>query len=372
MAAAAGGGGQGQQDNSTSILWGMAGIFCILFFLWYAWHAQIVTAILYIKEWELYLVGLFNPDANAALVALKKIDPASVDFNALQAICAKIGNYLKYPIAIILGIFALILFKSGAKSNFRTTFNMNKLLLQEKENWPQISPVAHLDLVNEDIDAGKWAMAENPIAFFKKHKLVREELEPIPENSLAKDQKTIAKLVRPKAFQVLARQLGRPWQGPDKLKIYARALFAIFAAKAEGDREVATNMLRQIAASSEHGKLDFSGVDELLKKHRNSKIVAKINDRHAYELTMMATLLEVARLDGVLASAEFLWLKPVDRQLWYMLNTVGRRVAPIEVAGPYSHWLAEKGLGRKLTVPMVEQAIVAMEIYLTEIIYTKE
>ena len=72
-------------------------------------------------------------------------------------------------------------------------------------------------------------------------------------------------------------------------------------------------------------------------------------------------MLEVARVDGVLATAEFLWLKPVDRRFWYMMNSVGRQVSVVEVSGPFAHWLAEKKVGRALKTPMVKEAVVALE-----------
>src|SRR4029079_9643029 len=113
--------------------------------------------------------------------------------------------------------------------------------------------------------------------------------------------------------------------------------------------------------------LDYSGVDELLKKHINSKDVQTILKSHAYVMTVMASMLEKARDDGVQASADFLWLKPRDRRLWYMMNTVGRQTPFIEVAGVYAHWIAEKEAGKRILVPMVEEASKALEIALKEV-----
>ena len=108
----------------------------------------------------------------------------------------------------------------------------------------------------------------------------------------------------------------------------------------------------------------------MLKKHRiRLNMVQKVIQSHAYVLTTMASMLEAAREDGVQASADFLWLKPLDRRMWYMLNTVGRQTPFAEVAGPFSHWTAEKEMGRKLLVPMVEEATNALDIALKEIIY---
>ena len=86
----------------------------------------------------------------------------------------------------------------------------------------------------------------------------------------------------------------------------------------------------------------------------------------------MASMLELARTDGVLASAEFLWLKPLDRNLWYMLNCVGRQTPFPEISGPFAHWIVEKRLRRPLKVPMVAEAVDALDVALSDIIYNPE
>ncbi len=93
---------------------------------------------------------------------------------------------------------------------------------------------------------------------------------------------------------------------------------------------------------------------------------------HAYELTVMSSMLELARYDGVLSSSDFLWLKPVDRKAWFVLNCVGRRTPVCESAGIFAHWLAEKELGRKSVLPRVESAVIALESALTEIAYYRD
>ena len=150
---------------------------------------------------------------------------------------------------------------------------------------------------------------------------------------------------------------------------YARALFAVFAARINADTAEAAKLIAQFAASASGGKIDMRGVDDLLKKHENSKLVKKITTRHAYVLTVMASMLEGAREDGVQASADFLWLKPVDRKLWYILNAVGRQTPFVEVAGIFAHWIAEKEANKRLFVPVVDEATKALESALKEIVY---
>jgi len=72
-------------------------------------------------------------------------------------------------------------------------------------------------------------------------------------------------------------------------------------------------------------------------------------------------MLVSARRSGIVANSSYLWLKPVDRALWYTLNNVGRKAVFTEMGAVHAHWLAEKKLGFALTEPMVEEAIYGLE-----------
>lgn len=371
-AAGGGGGGQGQSDNSMGFLWIIVAIFAAGLLIWYAGHDIIVAIFFKIKIFEINLISLFTSGLQGLKQQILATDPAAVDINSLGQLLTLVGNYLKIPVAIVLAALAIVLYNTSAKTRFRTTFSMKTLQSQEKENWPQITPTIKLDLINEDINKGPWAMSMTPMQFAKKYKLLKEEMKAVGSTGLNKDQQITVSLIRNQAYRVFSRQLGAPWGGVERLKIHARALFAIFVAKSAGDRKASDALVRQIAASAETSRLDFSGADDLVKKHMNSKIVKKVVNNHAYELTVMASLLELARMDGVLASAEFLWLKPLDRPLWYMLNTVGRRVAPVEVGAPFAHWLAEREIGHRLTIPMIDEAVNALEASLGDILYKRD
>ena len=171
------------------------------------------------------------------------------------------------------------------------------------------------------------------------------------------------------ANKIFAMQLGPLWTGTDRLPPHVKALFAIFAARINADSKIALQLLSQLSASSKSNTLNYNGVDALLKKHENTKLVKKIVQSHSYVFTVMASMLEAARDDGVQASADFLWLKPMDRRLWYTLNTVGRQTPFIEVAGIFAHWIAEKEAGRKLIVPMIDEATNAVVLALKDVIY---
>ena len=320
-------------------------------------------------------MSLFSSSAATIADTLKNIPPSNygrVAFTDLINVSNLVGEYYKYPVGIGLGLLAVIIYFSQPTARYRRTYSMQTLAAEEKKNWPQISPVVGLDLVKEDLTKGPWAMTLTPIEFAKRHNLVVQE-RIIPSDALLSNRyQIVLSAKRGEAERIFAIQVGRLWINPDQLNIQTQALFAIFAARINGAREASEAMIAQIGRSASAGKLDFSGVKEMLKKHRDNKKVLKIRQSHAYVLTVMASMLKVAREDGVLATADFLWLKPVDRTLWYMLNSVGRQTACVEVAGPFAHWLAELELGRKIYVPMVKPAVDALEIALKEVLYVPE
>jgi intracellular multiplication protein IcmP len=368
---------QGQEDGSTGILWAIAGLFTIFGIIWYNFKDQIISGYFTLKVWELNVLSLFTESQTIAqlktLALQAQASPAAMDFDNMLAIGKLVGVYLRIPFAAILIALAVIVYFGNSTRTFKTTYSMKILAQSEKGNWPQISPVLSLDLVKTDIDTGPWAMAMTPVQFCRKNNLLEEFRRPRTEGTLRRDADRVeAMLKRGEANKIFALQLGPKWEGYHRLPPYAKALFAIFAARINADSKAAANLLLQLNRSSTAKNLDFRGVDELYKKHENTKLVQKIMQSHAYVLTVMSSMLTNARLDGVQATADFLWLKPLDRRLWYVLNTMGRQTPFVESAGPYAHWVAEKEAGRKLIIPMVETATNALDQALKSMVYHPE
>ena len=69
---------------------------------------------------------------------------------------------------------------------------------------------------------------------------------------------------------------------------------------------------------------------ELWERH-NALLSERCLSRHAaFELPWFMALLYRARRKGVLANSQFLWLRPLDRPLWYALCQCGGRTAMME------------------------------------------
>jgi len=375
-AAPQGGGGQG--DHSFDLLWAMAAIAVVAGIIWYVFRTQIAFGFLTVKILEVdalsYLGKLVNhpyyfESLRQSLVYARET-ASTVDYMGLLNKGAEVGMYLRIPFAVLLVLMGVIVYITNTSRIYRRTYSMQDFAKMESQNWPQITPVMNLELIKTDIDTGPWAMALTPMLFCKKYKLLEEVKPERKEGMSRKDwDKVEVVLKRGLANKIFAMQLGPLWAGTDHLPPHVRALFAIFAARINADTKPATQLLAQLSASSRNKTLNYSGVDALLKKHENSKLVQKIIQSHAYVFTVMASMLAGAREDGVQASADFLWLKPMDRRLWYTLNAVGRQTPFIEVAGIFAHWIAEKEAGRRLIVPMIDEATNAVVIALKEVIY---
>lgn len=363
--------GGGQSDNSASILWGIAALFAFLGGIWFVFKAQLVGFYLLLKYYEVHLLNLATGHRYTQvenLIQAARANAVNLSFNDVLLLGDSVGQVLRYPLGLIMIILAFLVYFGNSTRVFRRTYSMKDLAKLEEVNWPQINPTLPLDLIKTDIDKGPWAMSLTPMQFCKRYRLLQEvKMERQEGMPRSEWDRTHVILRKGEANQLFVMQLGQLYAGPDRLPPYARALFAAFAARVNADK-AGVELITRLAASSSSG-LNMSGVDALLKKYYQSKPVQRILKSHAYVLTVMASMLEGAREDGVQATADFLWLKPMDRRLWYTLNTVGRQTPFVEVAGVFAHWVAEKEAGHRLVVPMVEEATKALELAIRDVIY---
>lgn len=369
MAKGGGGGQPDQSEGAMGMLWIIAALFVFGYAFWYVFKVQIIHFYFLLKLWEIDFFSLFTHNLQDVRTYILSVDPAKLNFDDVIKVGNAVGHYLRIPVVILIFVLALSIYFLNSTRLYKRTYSMTDLVKLEKANWPQITPIIGLDLDKKDIDKGPWAMALTPMLFCKRHNLLEEhKIQPKEGMTRKESNRLEVALKRGHANKLFSIQLGPLWQGVDKLPMHAKALFSVFAARYYSDSKAAEAILSRLSSSSVT-KLDFTGVDELCKKYVGKKHIQEIINSHAYVLTVMASMLQAAREDGVQASADFLWLKPVDRRLWYMLNTVGRQTPFVEVAGPFAHWIAEKQMGRRLLVPMVEQATNALETALREIIY---
>jgi len=373
MSKGGGGGQDANSENSYAMLWVLALIFVLAAVIWHFFKNQLITFFIALKKYEILMVSFFidNENMQKAIRWTEAANYTNITMQDVTVISTFIGEYLKYPICFILVVMGIIMLKGTASMRYTKAYNMDTLAQQEKDNWPQISPVVDIDLIAEDVGKGPWAMSMNPMQFARHYKLLKVEMMADRKAAWKQEGVTKATVVRDLATQAFAAQLGPLWQGVDALPPHTKALYAAFLARVEHDTDACRAYLGKMSRSAAKGTMDYSLTDEYIKKYQ-SKAADKCQKKHAYVSTVMVAMLQLARTDGVLASADFLWVKPIDRRLWYVLNCVGRQVSVPEIAGVYAHYFAERELGRALTVPMVDEATNALEKAIANIIYVAD
>ena len=351
-------------------IWIGALLLFIIFLVWYFQHTWIVRAVFAITLFQAKLVELFFSFLdiqvlNDEIRYMQTVDPGSVSAGLLFEMVGRVGAYTRYPFCLTIVILAIVLYRSDVTASYCHAHDMKSLRAQEQANWPCIMPVVKQDLAKADINKGPWAMALSPLEFSRKFHLLRKE-DPLLDG-VNKNNEMTAGIRRVDAKRIFTMQLGPSWQGFEACSLPARTLAAVFMARINRDRQSATLILEAMDKSTVAGRPDYSVALPILKKYQNTPLVQEIVQKHAYVLTVMASLLQTSRDDGVVPSAEFLWLKPIDRRLWYMLNCVGRQTPFVEVSGPFAHWRAEQVMGRAALTPMVDEAIRALEIAVKEV-----
>jgi len=383
-----GGNDPGAEKNAYYVFWLVVLVVIVTAIIWHYFHYELKLFFIYtrIAEFQsIYSVLNLVPrgipyvgepayqaaqNAEMYLGIAKQLSPPGLSVDIAEALSTQAGNYLRYPLVLYAVFLGYVTYKRNVRIRLKTKFNMKTLAKQEQYNWPQIKVIEKLDLLKEDLEEGPWAMGMTPVQFCRKNQLIYVEPNTggskFSKISTAEYKVTLNRVRTGRAFSA---QLGRPWRGVEHLPQHRRAIFSVLAARGSRLNKEAEDMMLQLANSAAEGEYDYTGVDELCKKLLENSSVQKMTAAHAYELTLFISLVQYAREDGVVPASDFLWVKPFDRRLWYTINSVGRQTPFSEVGGVFCHWNYEMALRRPLFAPRVEEAVDALAVALSEVIY---
>lgn len=334
-------GGNGDSNEGMIVV----GLGLIAFMMWMAYHTRVANLILGIRGMEAWVISLFTYQLEETRAWMKYVPRSTVTMGQLVDVSNQIGSYIRWiatPLMLGLGVW---LFRKSPTERFKRIYSDKTLppVVAKLYPWMQIS--VSNDFSSMDTNKGNWAVARTERQFARQHKLRNERGE------IDKDR----------AAAVFIKQLGPVWLGYNGLKPHAKAIFAMLAARINKDFGAGDKMLMQLATSAAAGKLDMTGVDEMAKKYMESKPIKRLIAAHAYERTILMSMLLVARGGETgkdyLPPNWFLWLKGMDRPLWYALADVGRKTPHVESAGVFCHWLTERTRKKRLEMPWVRNAV---------------
>jgi intracellular multiplication protein IcmP len=273
---------------------------------------------------------------------------------------------LRVPIGIIfvmMGIYAVFL---SPRTKHRKSYNLETLIKTQSKTFPVVSPFITFNpsdgpsrppgaLVPAELPL--FAEALSPEEWTAYHKI------PIQDSNIDKE-------AMEKAMNI---QLFEKWQGYKKLPPYLQILLAGFALKSVRKRTESDDLLGELALCWNHKKglslnsALISKARKILKsKDISGEIIAQCN-RHAYITTALLGALEHTRSEGgVLAPAQFVWLRGHNRTLWYPLNNLGKKTFHAEAIGAMSHYRAEQHIKRPIPKPMTKDAVDVTIAYLQD------
>ena len=326
------------------------------------------------------LLGWTGPRGTQALTVIQdtfagRIDPWGIPFEVIKNIRIGVGERTKWMFAAGIAILAGVVAFKMRGGGYSSKFDLNSLIHFQTLEWKvtAVSAAFKPDTAPAQLDP-----AMRPSDWVREKKAWRK-----------REGNEMGGLDLDVVRRELEEQVGPTWRGLEPSHpTYVKALIVIFGLhhkntmttlnpkdKVFKERITVSLDLRgkisQIYAANLHdprSKDVDAKVEALIAPYlADKKLMASCEKRmkdFGYLHTALVHLLtEARRAGGVLASAEFLWLKHVDRTLWYGLNNAGRRAFHTEGAGIIAHYQAERVSGHALVEPHVAEAVMGMETY---------
>ena len=343
------------------------------YLLWASYHAQISAAVMAVMHHEILFIDRFTDGYALADRQMAQSDPRGVTLRDLYGILHVVGMFFRIPATALLAVLAVICVVRAAPSRFKRRFDLDGLIHEQARMFPVIAPFVarRLGVVPPPNGVPRPAdYALTPLEWIKCY-----------------GQDAEGRFNRARAEATLVTQLGPRWTGPVAAPPVARLLFVVFALHLTERRDDALALLVIAAKGLPQREKDApAGPERPLKlpsaavEHADAALAdpaafaeAKmISRRHAYTAPALMALLNAARVRaGVLAPAQFSWLRLVDRALWYALHSLGYQTEGIgrylhpnprpEAAGARDHWAAECAAGEPVIRPCVERALQAIQ-----------
>ena len=322
----------------------------------------------------------FSEEAQTAWAHISQLDPETLTWERMRGVLSYTGKWVRWPFMLLLGLLGGAAIFMGRTRGLVRRLNMESLLRNNAESFACLRPVVGRGtylLSPESFDSGLWRIARSPVQFALENGLLLDATGTpfTSEQALRRGLPSTelpayghARLEEAKTLVVLQTQLGPAFTGFKTLSPGRRAVAAAFIAYAGGDKKECVSILDAVASSYREadGKAacpvlaqkGFAGRLKKAWKQHQEVLLEKSLARHvAYELPWFMALLTRARKKGVLASSQFLWVRPWDRHLWYALNQCGGRAAWAEAFAAWAHYTVEEKAGRALREPHVAAAV---------------
>lgn len=350
--------------------------FCIVFLKWGYYQLYPFAFLSHLVEWDTSSPALLVDAIIDSLPTIK--DVTAIRLFNLQY---KAGAYYAYPLAGVFLYFAWI-DRNHFLTRCRNSYLAWDLVRKQALTNPCIIPVLRFEELWNRERKNRHPNLERPMLpseFAKHHDLIRD-----------------GKLDVEKSERIFLAQSGKMLHKIDmnKMPDHWKALAVVFGTRivhrGERGRKDGQSMLDTINSSCDVSKVkpskktkydvvdcfDFTSVASRFNElFVPDKMAESIHSAYLSSLTthtFLMRLLREARKDGKLPTSQFIWLKMIDRELFFALNSVTPVLIArgwIECTGAYAQFLSEDAaidLGMRMKEMYVFNAISAFEKRLFE------
>ena len=340
---------------------------------WKLWHAQISTVALVVAHWEMRAIAFFSERFSQADIGVQRANPAVVQFDDLVRLYRNIGTEFLYPaMALVLALGALCFVRAG-NARFARAFDLDRLMAEQARTSRSTAAFVRRGLKLAGIRAGDPRPADPALH---------------ASDWIARYATRDRRFNEASARRELVRQLGAEWRRRADAAPAVRCMLAVFALHGVQRREEAARLLGLLSeglpvSGNDGGEgptapLAFDPktlaiVDRALAELGVAAWALEIMDAHHFTTPGLMSVLNAARLrSGILAPAQFAFLKLVDRRLWYALHALGFEAdgplahphpsQRVEAIGARAHWAAERAIGAPIPTPEFDAAIAAIRL----------
>ena len=348
------------------------------YLLWTNFHGQISAGVIGLRHFEIRVFAHFTDRFEQADAQMLQANPYRIRLGDLYGISHAIGRVWRIPACVFIALLGLVCMLRAAPSRFKRAFDLDALAREQ---------------------AGTFGCTAAFVA--RKLKLVLPASKQVrPADYALTAEEWIERYATSqsgsfddgRAREALQRQLGPRWSEPEAASPAVRVMFAALALHHAERRQDAIDLLELVSAAlaEDDASLPDGPVEPLaMPAEAVAHATALTNDpaafkdardiagRHAYTSPALMSLLNAARRrHGVLAPAQFAWLKLVDRPLWYALHSLGfetegtgRYLHPnprVEALGARDHWAVECAAGEPLFEPDLERAVTGLKRHIPQ------
>jgi hypothetical protein len=277
------------------------------------------------------------------------------------------------PLEILL---ILIVLKRDPSIRYRRILSMWSLLEENVKEFPCLMPIIKSGPITEKPSGyGEWAYAMSPIQFALSHRAVfYDRFNPIHAEDVldietgltlhgADDYWSGNFLEVGRISHAFVKQMGNRFDGNLRDLIYHRKALALaFMSHYNDDKVLAFKIFDELSLSwdPDTKKVYVPNLEEMVESYVDFTH-PELEIHRSYENVWFMALLRLARKKGSLPSSLWIWLKPTDRALFYVLNQVGGRAAWSEGAAAWSHFVAETKASRPIKDAVIASAVKSLQ-----------